>query len=109
MYSKRVIRRRQIAVIFIVMAIVCIILGSVLFGSIRAKAASADNFYKYYTSIQIQKGDTLWSISESYWLNEYADRKTYIQEICSLNHITEDDIHAGQYLTVPYYSKDYLE
>ena len=28
----------------------------------------------------------------------------YIDEVCSINKISQNEIHAGQYLTIPYYS-----
>lgn len=41
--------------------------------------------------------------------DEYTDITEYINEICTINHIDESDIHYGDYLTIPYYSSDYLE
>lgn len=87
--------------------LISVILGTILFGTIRTEAASSEETYKYYTSISIQTGDTLWSIAEQYGTAECGDITDYIEEICSLNHITDDDIHAGQYLTIPYYSTEY--
>ena len=40
---------------------------------------------------------------------EYEDIDAYIREICALNHIEDSEIHYGQYITVPYYSSDYLQ
>lgn len=87
--------------------LISVILGTILFGTIRTEAAPSEETYKYYTSISIQAGDTLWSIAEQYRTAECGDITDYIEEICSLNHITDDDIHAGQYLTIPYYSTEY--
>ena len=116
MINRRVIKTRReakrnqrIALYAIVLIAVLAFTGSILFCSTKAQAAPAEPTYKYYTSIQIQKGDTLWSIADSYITDEYKDKKEYIQEICSINHISEDDIHSGQYITIPYYSNDYLE
>lgn len=97
-----------IAYIIVIIAVLAVT-GSILFSSMKAQAAPATPTYKYYTSVQIQKGDTLWSIADSYMTDEYADKRAYIQEICSINHILEDDIHSGQYITIPYYSSDYLK
>lgn len=83
--------------------------GCILFGSIRTQAASAGTPYKYYTSIQVQKGDTLWNIANEYISAEYVCIDDYIQEVCEINHITEGEIHSGQYLTIPYYSNKYVE
>ena len=35
---------------------------------------------------------------------EYRDMNAYIDEVCSINKISQNEIHAGQYLTIPYYS-----
>ena len=54
------------------MVLTVIVIGSVLLGTIRTQAAPAEPSYKYYTSIQIQKGDTLWNIADEYitaWTN----------------------------------------
>ena len=58
---------------------------------------------KYYTSIKIQKGDTLWSIAEEYMTQEYENTRDYIDEIIRLNHLSSDKIHYGKFLVVPYY------
>lgn len=109
MRNRREVVKKQRMAAAVIVAVICILIGSVLFGAMRAKAASAVSYYKYYTSIQVQKGDTLWKIADTYRADEYVDRNAYIEEICSINHVTEHDIHAGQYLTIPYYSIEYQE
>lgn len=110
MRSRREAVRNQRIILMSIVVVVCfVIIGSVLFGTIKAQAASAEPSYKYYTSIQVEKGDTLWNIAGNYITDDYADIDTYIEEICSINHIADSNIHAGQYLTIPYYSSDYLE
>lgn len=86
--------------------LISVIIGFILFGTIRTEAAPSDVTYKYYTSVSIQSGDTLWSIAKEYQTAECGDLTDYIEEICTLNHITDDSIHAGQYLTIPYYSTE---
>ena len=41
--------------------------------------------------------------------DDYKDTSAYIEEVCMINHIFPDDIHEGEYLTVPYYSAEYLK
>ncbi|MGN0143138.1 MAG: LysM peptidoglycan-binding domain-containing protein [Roseburia sp.] len=99
------VRNQKILLGFLFMAIVLIVVSSILFfGTLRANAASTETSSKYYTSIQVEEGDTLWEIADSYMTDEYSDRQEYITEICNMNHISEDTIHAGQYLTIPYYA-----
>ena len=58
---------------------------------------------KYYTSVYIENGDTLWELSETYCSVEYNNREEFIDEVMQLNHLTSNDIHSGNYLIVPYY------
>lgn len=80
-----------------------------LSGSINTKAASAENSYKYYTRIRIEQGDTLWQIAGEYMNDNYRSRKDYIREVQTINHLLGEDIRSGQYITVPYYSSEYLQ
>lgn len=58
---------------------------------------------KYYTSVYVNSGDTLWDISDTYCSVEYSDKEEYIKEVMQLNHLTSTEIHSGNYLIVPYY------
>lgn len=97
--------QKRVAVLFCSIVAV-IMICSVMFGAIHTQAAPAELTNKYYTSIQIESGDTLWAIANEYITDEYADMNEYIREVCSINHISEDEIHAGQYIVVPYYAAD---
>ena len=95
--------------IIVIIITICIILGSaVTFGSFFSKAE--DNHkdslpvYKYYTSIEIVSGDTLWDIATEYISDEYTTINHYIDEVKNINSLATDDIYEGQFLTVPYYS-----
>ncbi|MBR2404007.1 MAG: LysM peptidoglycan-binding domain-containing protein [Lachnospiraceae bacterium] len=106
---KRSIRRQQKAAQERVTVLFCsivavIMMCSVMFGAINTQAAPAETTNKYYTSIQIESGDTLWAIASEYITDDYSDMNEYIREVCSINHISEDEIHAGQYIVVPYYA-----
>ena len=103
------VRNQGILFGFILVALMCIFIGCIFFSSLKTQAAPAEISYKYYTSIQVQKGDTLWHIANAYMTEEYADVNEYIEEICSINHIEACEIHSGQYLTIPYYSDQYVE
>lgn len=92
------------------------ILGILVFLIVPFTAATAsaegnrlEPRYKYYTSIQIEYGDSLWSIAETYRTGEYADIRAYIDEVMEINHLSSEGLQAGSTLCVPYYSSDFKE
>jgi len=70
----------------------------------RAESSTEESAQKYYTSIQLEQGDNLWSIAEKYMTDEYASVQEYINEVKQINHLKDDTIHHGKYICVPYYS-----
>ncbi len=58
---------------------------------------------KLVTSIEIQKGDTLWGIASEHMSDEYDSVKDYIDEIKVSNGLFSDEIHTGNFLILPYY------
>ncbi|HHV12854.1 MAG TPA: LysM peptidoglycan-binding domain-containing protein [Clostridiales bacterium] len=58
---------------------------------------------KLVTSIEIQKGDTLWAIASEHMSDEYDNVKDYIDEIKLSNGLVSDEIHTGNFLILPYY------
>ena len=90
-----------------------IILGGVLLGSswsdARRSQASADHtIYKYYTTVTVEDGDTLWTLADSYMDDQYQNKREFIAEVKQLNQIDENRIHEGTQLVIPYYSAEYL-
>ncbi len=75
--------------------------------SVESDAIDVRTSYKYYTSVQVQDGDSLWSIADQYLTSEYCSHETYVQELIAINHLSDTTIHAGKYLTVPYFSSEY--
>lgn len=93
-------------------ACLLIVALSVTLGSILVQAKTSDTapIYKYYTSMEVQQGETLWSIAtENMALSSgyYHDAKDYIEEITLINHLADEKIVAGQFLIIPYYSTQY--
>lgn len=85
--------------------IIAVILISIIFlRSTSAQAAPTEVSSKYFTSIQVEAGDTLWTIATEHITDEYSDIHEYMNEVCSINHISADEIHAGQYIVIPYYA-----
>ncbi|MGB4658520.1 MAG: LysM peptidoglycan-binding domain-containing protein [Mobilitalea sp.] len=86
--------------------LVCLITFSVLFLSKTATAEGSNDRIKLVTSVEIEKGDTLWSIASEYVTYEYSDMNEYIDEIIDSNNLPDDTIHAGNYIVVSYYAND---
>ena len=84
--------------------IALVMIFSIMFSTINTQAAPSQATNKYYTNIQIHSGDTLWRIASEYITDDYADMNEYMDEICSINHISRDEIKAGTYIVVPYYA-----
>lgn len=104
------IKRQEFTIGLITLIAACIaILCFLLSGSVDTKAASAETSYKYYTCIRVERGDTLWNIAGEYMGDEYRSRNDYIREVQAINHLSGEDIKYGQYITIPYYSDEYLQ
>ena len=87
-------------------AVVMIFFALVLTGFISinntAKAEAIPEPERYYTSIRIQPGDTLWEIASDFkW--EGQSIQEYIGEVMEMNHLSSEQITAGQYLMIYYY------
>lgn len=85
---------------FIIITGLSVVLGSNL---VSAHDKNEQPEQKFYKSIEIKEGDTLWAIAKEYRGDDYNSIYDYIDEVMSINGLTSDQIHAGQYLTVVYY------
>ena len=56
-----------------------------------------------YKSVQIQEGDSLWTIASQYRHGSSMSTSEYIEQLKQMNCLKQDTIHAGQYLTVVYF------
>ncbi len=89
----------------------CMMIMSCFFGKtlvLAGEEESNDPCRRYYTTITVQKGDSLWSIAETYSRGSKLSIYEYIQELKAINGIASDRIHAGDYITIVYFT-DQLE
>lgn len=89
-----------------ILSLILILAISILFISFSTEANDMEHqpSYKYYKSIEISKGDTLWSIANDHYDSDhYKDINAYVAEVKKLNSLTSDNIVAGNYVIVPYY------
>ena len=92
----------------VMVVLVCLLFGS-LFVSAHEDTADTDTIYKYYKSIEIQPGDTLWNIAESTMTSEYDSVQEYVQVLKDMNNLESDYIQAGQYLMIAYNDTEFLQ
>lgn len=106
--AKAVAKRRMVLLLTMILSIT---IGSVIFGGIFSSAQTSTEEsgveYKYYKSIKIEKGDSLWSIAKEYRTDAYESVQEYIDELMEINNLTSDEIHQGQYLIVAYYDSEF--
>ena len=89
--------------------VICFCLGLglfIIFGSKgnNNKAEAATSNLKHYKCITIEEGDTLWTIAEENYSEEYDSYEDYIDEVKFINNLTNDKIYNGATLVIPYYS-----
>ncbi|HJC47702.1 MAG TPA: LysM peptidoglycan-binding domain-containing protein [Candidatus Lachnoclostridium pullistercoris] len=83
----------------------CILTSLVFFGYSLNNVLAKDSrpeFQRYYKSVMIRPGDSLWSLAETY-RGEEMSVEEYIEELRFMNQLRSDTIHSGQYLTVLYF------
>lgn len=96
----------------IILSLALIVICSCIFGSSFSSAHESEGTEpvrtKCYKSIQVQAGDSLWSIARDNMTNEYDSIDEYLDEIADINHISYmnmDSIQEGTYLTIAYYNE----
>lgn len=96
-------RLHRLVIIFLIVLLMSIIVyGGICVvhaDSLREKARRI----KYYTTIEIQYGDTLWSIAEQYKSSRDMSTEAYMRALMEMNHLKEDRIIAGERLLIYYY------
>lgn len=113
-YQKKLRRQRELRKrIFLVAVTACLVFGfTFCFHAMTSYASTgsdtSDLEFKYYSSITVKAGDSLWSIAQQYADDHYDGINEYIAELISINHLRNDTLKAGQYLIVPFYSEEFL-
>lgn len=88
----------------IVIAVLVILIVTVSYKTLKTDAKENTELKgtKYYTSVFIEDGDTLWSIAQNN-LPEHTDINDYIKEIKKMNNLNSNQIHTGNKLVIYYY------
>lgn len=78
------------------------------FSSAHDSKAEEPSGERYYKSVQLEKGDSLWSIAQRYRRTEDSIYE-YMDELAEANHLSLKDrnnLQEGDYLVVSYYGDD---
>lgn len=111
-YQWKINRKRQVRCYLLIMMLAALLTAGTIFSLhvLITKAQGEELSFKYYTSVQVSYGESLWSIAESYRDEHYDCIQDYINEVIHINHLRDgDSVTAGQYLIVPYYSSEYVK
>ncbi|MDE5823667.1 MAG: LysM peptidoglycan-binding domain-containing protein [Lachnospiraceae bacterium] len=106
-------RKRQVRyhIIAVILSLFLILTISFLFISFSTEANDMEHqpSNKYYKSVEISKGDTLWSIAnDNFDSAHYKDINEYVTEVKKLNALNSDNIIAGSHVIVPYYASEFV-
>lgn len=93
--------KKLMAIMALFVLILSNICGYTLINTL-ADETTQPELQKYYTSIEIQKDDSLWKIAEEYAANCGMTTTDYVKELKRMNGLGEDVIHWGNYLTIMY-------
>ena len=107
MKTKRTANRRfrSFAIIlFMILAFCSGFFGHTLLNA-RAEEEKAAKLNRYYTSVQLRQGDSLWDIARQYSTGSGYSCREYVEELKRMNGLTSERIHSGEYLTVVYFAE----
>ena len=105
---RREMRRNLLVTLLTIMLVISLSLIFFGFGT-KAQSSDAEISYKYYKSITVQDGDTLWSYAEQYGDDSHYDtHQDYIDEVIKMNALTDSEITSGQHIILPYYSSAFV-
>jgi len=93
---------------YMFMLVLFVMVLSCFFGKTLVMASEEETqvvYERYYTDIEIKKGDSLWSIAKTYNQNSGMEIREYIREVKQMNGMVSDDIEAGDSLTIVYFAQ----
>lgn len=97
----------------LVLSMLIVLAGVIRFGGMPSSAHGGFKedtpAFKYYKSIEIKSGDTLWGIAREHMTDEYDSIQEYIDEIKQINHLTSDNIQDSKHLMIAYYDSEFKE
>lgn len=86
--------------------ILILVIAFILFGG-RAEGVTEHREVLIYKSVEVEAGDTLWSIADRYYdADHYANRKSYMNAIARVNASWDGQVCTGGHLIVPVYETE---
>lgn len=102
-------KKASMAVIMaLLITLCCGIFGSFLSSAHSNREEEPVNF-KYYKSITIEQGDTLWGIAEEYMTDDYDSIEEYVYALKMLNKLDGDTIKAGDKIVIAYNNTEFMK
>ena len=103
--------RFMVGVIAVLLILACSFSFGSFFSSAHDVQAKTGSDLKYFKSVRIEKGDTLWTIAQTYCTREEDSIYDYMNELAQINGIDSasmDYLREGDYLTIVYYEANPL-
>lgn len=104
--ERKNIKRRNnkpVMTLFLTLLVAFTFVIGIKFVDVNAKKSDNYIMKREYISVEIEAGDTLWSLANEYMGLGYSDVDAYIDDIKSVNGIRSNTIHSGNYLIIPRY------
>ena len=111
--TRRIIARRKQMYRKMILSVLAafVLIFSIMFLSVSFFSDAKnekDNFKKYYSSVVVTAGDSIWSIAEEHMdPMHYRSTRNLVSEIASINKISTDaNLQAGSCLIIPYFEEE---
>lgn len=106
--NNKIRRKRELRRRLLILTVSFVLFVSLICLFVSSKSVASDGseevLYKYYKSIQIQSGDTLYDLSLEYVNPEFNDTRSFIEEVKFINNLDDNAfLNAGNYIIIPYY------
>ncbi len=104
--NRKAVKKYFASNLFRFSAVIVLVALVVIFAVFKAGSVKGETTVrnKCFKSIEIEEGDSLWSIAYEYSENkDDASICKYILELKKMNGLNSDTIHTGNYLVVSYY------
>ena len=92
----------------VIAACLLCLIGVSNYAQVHADRAKEPVNFRYYTSIPVEKGDSLWSIARDYREEGFSSVEEYVEFLKEVNQLKSDLIYEGGYLIVSYSDQTYL-